>query len=150
VLPGYRRSLRHDADDVAVVQDRQCRQPEPGRRLWLCAQQPGRADPADDLRRAGPLLSHRRPHHRLAAFEWGAAGICCRQFLFWSVRMKSWKKAALLPGLLLTGGASAQEVPKPPPPLMVWAAQPVPETPYKAPNRPIWKLDDILAAHKGQ
>jgi len=64
--------------------------------------------------------------------------------------MKSWKSFALLPGLLLAAPAIAQDVPKPPPPLMVWAAQPLPETPYKAPNRPIWKLDDILAAHKGR
>ncbi len=46
--------------------------------------------------------------------------------------------------------AGAQDGPKPPPPLMVWAAQPIPETPYTGPNRPIWKLKDILAAHKGQ
>ncbi len=55
-----------------------------------------------------------------------------------------------LAGFLLIGGAWAQDVPKPPPPLMVWAAQPVPETAYKGVNRPIWKLADILAAHKGQ
>lgn len=35
-------------------------------------------------------------------------------------------------------------------PRKVWAAQPVPETPYKAPNRLIWRIADILAAHKGQ
>ena len=65
--------------------------------------------------------------------------------------MKTWKTLALatLPGLLVFA-AAAQDVPKPPEPLMVWAAQPVPETPYRGPNRPIWKLDDLLAAHKGQ
>ena len=31
----------------------------------------------------------------------------------------------------------------------VWAAQPVVETPYKAPNRLIWRIADILASHKG-
>jgi mannose-6-phosphate isomerase-like protein (cupin superfamily) len=33
---------------------------------------------------------------------------------------------------------------------VVWAAQPVPETPYKAPNRLIWRIADILKAHQGQ
>ncbi|HWY62379.1 MAG TPA: hypothetical protein VNW15_10810 [Rhizomicrobium sp.] len=32
----------------------------------------------------------------------------------------------------------------------VWAAQPIVETPYKAPNRLIWRVADILASHKGQ
>lgn len=32
----------------------------------------------------------------------------------------------------------------------VWAAQPVPPLAYVAPNRPIWRLAEILAAHKGQ
>ncbi|HVZ28417.1 MAG TPA: hypothetical protein VG798_07145, partial [Rhizomicrobium sp.] len=32
----------------------------------------------------------------------------------------------------------------------VWAAQPVVETPYKAPNRLIWRIADILASHKGK
>jgi len=37
-----------------------------------------------------------------------------------------------------------------PHPREVWAAQPVQETPYKAPNRLIWRVADILAAHKRQ
>ena len=32
----------------------------------------------------------------------------------------------------------------------VWAAQPIVETPYKAPNRLIWRVADILASHNGQ
>jgi mannose-6-phosphate isomerase-like protein (cupin superfamily) len=32
----------------------------------------------------------------------------------------------------------------------VWAAQPIVETPYKAPNRLIWRVADIVASHKGQ
>jgi len=36
------------------------------------------------------------------------------------------------------------------PPRIVWAAQKVPETPYVAPNKLIWRIADILAAHKGQ
>jgi mannose-6-phosphate isomerase-like protein (cupin superfamily) len=33
---------------------------------------------------------------------------------------------------------------------LVWAAKPVPPTPYVPPNRLIWRLSEILAAHKGQ
>ena len=36
------------------------------------------------------------------------------------------------------------------PPRTVWAAQKVPETPYTAPNKPIWHIADILKAHQGQ
>ena len=32
------------------------------------------------------------------------------------------------------------------PPRIVWAAQPVVETPYVAPNRLIWRIADILKA----
>jgi mannose-6-phosphate isomerase-like protein (cupin superfamily) len=35
-------------------------------------------------------------------------------------------------------------------PREVWAAQPIPETPYTPPNRLIWRLSEILASHKGQ
>src|SRR5262245_18780635 len=31
-----------------------------------------------------------------------------------------------------------------------WAPKPVPLTPWKAPNKPIWRLSEIMAAHKGQ
>jgi mannose-6-phosphate isomerase-like protein (cupin superfamily) len=31
-----------------------------------------------------------------------------------------------------------------------WSPKPVPLTEWKAPNKPIWRLKDILAAHKGQ
>ena len=37
-----------------------------------------------------------------------------------------------------------------PGPREVWAAQPIPETPYTAPNRLIWRLSEIIASHKGQ
>ena len=33
---------------------------------------------------------------------------------------------------------------------LVWAAKPVPPTPYVPPNRLIWRIADILAAHNGQ
>lgn len=36
------------------------------------------------------------------------------------------------------------------PPRIVWAAQKIPQTPYKGPNRPIWHIADILKAHEGQ
>jgi mannose-6-phosphate isomerase-like protein (cupin superfamily) len=32
----------------------------------------------------------------------------------------------------------------------VWAAQKIPETPYAAPNKPIWHIADILKAHQGK
>jgi len=32
----------------------------------------------------------------------------------------------------------------------VWAAKPVTPTPFKPPNRLIWRLSEILAAHKGE
>ena len=35
-------------------------------------------------------------------------------------------------------------------PRLVWAAKPVPPTAYDAPNRLIWRLSEILSAHKGQ
>jgi len=38
----------------------------------------------------------------------------------------------------------------PPKPRLVWAAKPVPPTAFEAPNKLIWRIADILAAHKGQ
>jgi mannose-6-phosphate isomerase-like protein (cupin superfamily) len=35
-------------------------------------------------------------------------------------------------------------------PRLVWAAKPVTPIPYEPPNRLIWRLSEILAAHKGQ
>ena len=51
-------------------------------------------------------------------------------------------------GALLAAPLAAQE--GKPQTREVWAAQPIPETPYKAPNRLIWRIADILASHKGQ
>ena len=31
-----------------------------------------------------------------------------------------------------------------------WSPKPVPMTPWKAPNKPIWRLSEILDAHKGK
>ncbi len=36
------------------------------------------------------------------------------------------------------------------PVLYAWAPKPVPMTPWKAPNKPIWRLSEIMAAHKGE
>ena len=49
----------------------------------------------------------------------------------------------LVSGLLAASLAAAQDRPKPPPPEMVWAGQPVKETPYTGPNRPIWRLSEL-------
>src|ERR1700678_1426291 len=57
---------------------------------------------------------------------------------------------ALILGALFASQVMAQDVPRPPPPLMVWAARPISETAYAGPNRPIWRLSEILAAHKSQ
>jgi hypothetical protein len=35
------------------------------------------------------------------------------------------------------------------PPRTVWAARKMPETPYTGPNKPIWRIADILKAHQG-
>jgi len=37
-----------------------------------------------------------------------------------------------------------------PAPLHAWAPQPVPLAPYTSPNKPLWKMRDILARHAGQ
>lgn len=39
---------------------------------------------------------------------------------------------------------------KQPTPLTAWAPKPAELAPYVAPNRPIWRLSDLLAKHKGQ
>src|SRR3954471_20095502 len=46
------------------------------------------------------------------------------------------------------GGRGAGRGPRQPPE-EIWAAQPVPETPYTAPNRLIWRFSEIVASHKG-
>jgi mannose-6-phosphate isomerase-like protein (cupin superfamily) len=51
--------------------------------------------------------------------------------------------------LFLFGAADAQQAPKTPP-ILAWAPKPARLTPYEAPNRPHWKLADILHKHAGQ
>jgi len=36
------------------------------------------------------------------------------------------------------------------PPILAWAPKPATLAPFVAPNRPVWRLSDILAAHQGQ
>ena len=36
------------------------------------------------------------------------------------------------------------------PPVVVWSQKPATLTPYEAPNRPVWRLTDVLAMHTGQ
>jgi len=48
-------------------------------------------------------------------------------------------------------GAAVQRAPAGPPDYQyVWAPRPMPLTPWVAPNRPRWKLSEILATHAGQ
>jgi mannose-6-phosphate isomerase-like protein (cupin superfamily) len=51
--------------------------------------------------------------------------------------------------LFLCGAAGAQQAPKTPPTL-AWAPKPARLTPYAAPNKPHWKLTEILRKHAGQ
>ena len=59
--------------------------------------------------------------------------------------------------LLLPGAASAQFLGKEENPVtsnrmegVYWGPKPATMTPYVAPNKPVWRLKEILAAHKGQ
>lgn len=70
---------------------------------------------------------------------------------------------------LISGMAIAQEAPRPPappgqsaapdgpprrfvppPPMRFWAPKKTPYAGYAAPNKPLWKLTDVMAMHKGQ
>ena len=50
------------------------------------------------------------------------------------------------------GGTDAGPAPRrgPPPPMLFWAPKKTPYAAYVAPNRPLWKLADVLALHKGE
>ena len=60
-----------------------------------------------------------------------------------SSRKLTWMGAAVL--ALAAIPASAQDGI-----LYAWAPRPVPMTAWNAPNKPIWRLSEIVAAHKGQ
>ena len=64
--------------------------------------------------------------------------------------MKSRKIALAMAALVSTavwGPAIAQDDAKI---WFSWSPKPVPMTPWKAPNKPIWRLSEIMAAHKGK
>ncbi|MBO9670432.1 MAG: cupin domain-containing protein [Sphingobium sp.] len=48
------------------------------------------------------------------------------------------------------GAAPQRRFTPPPPPMRVWAPKKTPAAGYIAPNRPWWKLADVLAMHKGK
>jgi mannose-6-phosphate isomerase-like protein (cupin superfamily) len=59
--------------------------------------------------------------------------------------------ASLAVGLSLAAtSVLAQPAGEKGPARIVWAAQKVPESPYTAPNRPVWHIADVLKAHQGQ
>src|SRR5882724_5943624 len=49
--------------------------------------------------------------------------------------------------VLVLAPASAEPAPKI---WFSWSPKPVPMTPWKAPNKPIWRLNEIMDAHKGK
>jgi mannose-6-phosphate isomerase-like protein (cupin superfamily) len=54
--------------------------------------------------------------------------------------------------LICASGALAQQSspPQRPQPIVAWSAKPVETTPWTAPNKPHWKLSEVLAKHSGQ
>jgi mannose-6-phosphate isomerase-like protein (cupin superfamily) len=59
---------------------------------------------------------------------------------------------ALIGSLICSGSALAQQAaaPQRPQPILAWSAKPVEPTPWAAPNKPHWKLSEVLAKHSGQ
>lgn len=59
---------------------------------------------------------------------------------------------ALFGSLFLASAALAQQAapPQRPQPIVAWSAQPAQATPWTAPNKPHWKLSEVLAKHSGQ
>jgi hypothetical protein len=49
----------------------------------------------------------------------------------------------------MVGAAHAQQA-QPAKPTIAWAPKPARLTPYTAPNKPLWKLSEILKKHAGQ
>lgn len=69
------------------------------------------------------------------------------------MRLRTHVGAALicLFGMFVAGSAyPAAQDGNPQKPRLVWAAKPIPPTAFTAPNRLIWRLSEILAAHHGQ
>jgi mannose-6-phosphate isomerase-like protein (cupin superfamily) len=59
----------------------------------------------------------------------------------------------LLVGSLICSSVTHAQQSAPPPrpqPIVAWSAQPAQPTPWTAPNKPHWKLSEVLAKHAGQ
>jgi mannose-6-phosphate isomerase-like protein (cupin superfamily) len=64
--------------------------------------------------------------------------------------MKYRSLASMAAGVLILATIVPTMAQQAPPIWYAWAPKPVPMTPWKAPNKPIWRLSEIMAAHKGQ
>ncbi len=62
--------------------------------------------------------------------------------------MKSFSKLAVASLICLAAAIPATA--QPGSILYSWSPKPVPMTPWTAPNKPIWRLNEIMAAHKGE
>ena len=62
------------------------------------------------------------------------------------------KYLALFGMLIVASAAVAQQAapPQRPQPIIAWSAKPAKPTPWTAPNKPHWKLSEILAKHSGK
>ena len=72
-----------------------------------------------------------------------------RSTLRWATQLS----CALSASLLYGGTALAQQTttpPQRPQPIVAWSAKPVQLTPWNAPQKPHWKLSEVLAKHAGQ
>jgi len=56
----------------------------------------------------------------------------------------------VLAGSLLCASATFAQQTSRPQPIVAWSAKPVQTTPWNAPNKPHWKLSEVLAKHAGQ
>ncbi|MET0532631.1 MAG: hypothetical protein ABW171_00255, partial [Steroidobacter sp.] len=66
--------------------------------------------------------------------------------------MRRIKSCALI-GLMTCASVTFAQQPTPPQrpkPIVAWSAQPAQTTPWTAPNKPHWKLSEVLAKHAGQ
>ncbi|WP_116810315.1 cupin domain-containing protein [Steroidobacter cummioxidans] len=60
------------------------------------------------------------------------------------------RMTCVLAGSLLCASAALAQQASRPQPIVAWSAKPVQATPWTAPNKPHWKLSDVLAKHAGQ
>jgi mannose-6-phosphate isomerase-like protein (cupin superfamily) len=58
--------------------------------------------------------------------------------------------ACVLAGSLICASSTLAQQPPRPQPIVAWSAQPAHPTPWVAPNKPHWKLSEVLAKHSGQ